>query len=91
LQEAGQSLVWWKPYHSRIERAVFGAISQDGMEQAIERMKAGTLKKAESGRVTAKSRAYGYVFMEPGKAKVHPSPGEKASQRVDPGTSTCHR
>ena len=64
LQEAGQSLVWWKPYHSRIERAVFGAISQDGMEQAIERMKAGTRKKAESGRVTAKSRAYGYVFVD---------------------------
>ncbi|UCC85666.1 MAG: recombinase family protein [Anaerolineales bacterium] len=64
LQEAGQSLAWWKPYHSRIERAVFGAISQDGMEQAIERMKAGTRKKAESGRVTAKSRAYGYVFVD---------------------------
>jgi site-specific DNA recombinase len=34
------------------------------MEQAIERMKAGTRKKAESGRVTAKSRAYGYVFVD---------------------------
>jgi site-specific DNA recombinase len=64
FQKAGQKLVWWKPYHSRIERAVFGAISQDGMEQAIERMKTGTRKKAESGRVTAKVRAYGYVFVD---------------------------
>ena len=64
IQESGQELVWWKPYHSRIERAVFGAISQDGMEQAIERMKAGTRKKAESGRVTAKVRAYGYKHVK---------------------------
>ena len=74
FQNAGQTLVWWKPYHSRIERAVFGAISQDGMEQAIERMKAGTRKKAESGRVTAKVRAYGYVFVDSqGRGKDDPA------------------
>ena len=64
IQKAGKTLVWWKPYHSRIERAVFGAISQDGMEQIIERTKAGRRKKAESGRVTASVRAYGYVFVD---------------------------
>jgi site-specific DNA recombinase len=64
FQKAGQELVWWKPYHSRIERAVFGAISQDGMEQIIERTKAGRRKKAESGRVTATVSAYGYVFVD---------------------------
>jgi site-specific DNA recombinase len=74
FQNAGQTLVWWKPYHSRIERAVFGAISQDGMEQAIERMKAGTRRKAESGRVTAKTRAYGYVFVDSqGRGKDDPA------------------
>lgn len=64
LQKAGQTIVWWRPYNSRIERAVFGAISQDGMEQAIERMKEGTRRKAESGRVTAKTRSYGFVFVD---------------------------
>jgi hypothetical protein len=64
IQKAGQELAWWKPYHSRIERAVFGAISQDGMEQAVKRMKTGTCKKAESGRVTAKVRAYGYKHVK---------------------------
>lgn len=64
LQKAGQTLVWWKPYNSRIERAVFGAISQDGMEQAFERMKEGTRRKAESGRVTAKVRSFGFIFVD---------------------------
>ncbi|MCB0165394.1 MAG: recombinase family protein [Anaerolineae bacterium] len=64
LQKAGQTIVWWKPYNSRIERAVFGAISQDGMEQAIERMKEGTRRKAQSGRVTAKTRSYGFDFVD---------------------------
>ena len=64
FQQAKQRLIWWQPYHSRIERAVFGAISQDAMEQSIERMKEGTRRKALSGRITAKVRKYGFVFVD---------------------------
>ena len=56
--------VFWKTFSSRIERAVMGAIAQDGMEQAIERMRTGTLNKARSGRVTAKVPAFGYKLVD---------------------------
>jgi len=57
-------VVFWKEFSSRIERAVMGAVAQDGMEQAKQRMLEGNLHKARSGRVTAKTRAYGYKFVD---------------------------
>ncbi len=58
------SVHFWKPYGSEIERAVFGAISEQGMRASIDRMVKGTLHKARSGRITAKNRAYGYLFAD---------------------------
>jgi site-specific DNA recombinase len=55
---------FWKSFHSRIERAVMGAIAQEGMEQARERMTEGVLRKARSGRVTAHQAAYGYRLVD---------------------------
>ncbi len=57
-------VVFWKTFNSRIERAVMGAIAQDGMEQEIQRMVEGNLLKAKSGRVTAKTPAYGYKLVD---------------------------
>ena len=57
-------VVFWKAFSSRIERAVMGAISQEGMEQAKERMREGSIKKAKSGRITAKVPALGYKFVD---------------------------
>ena len=56
--------LFWKGFTSRIERAVMGAISQDGMERSLEIMHEGTLDKARSGRVTAKTPNYGYIFVD---------------------------
>ncbi len=55
---------FWKEYNSEIERAVFGAMSEDGMRHEIERMAQGTRLKAASGRITAKTPAYGYQFAD---------------------------
>ena len=41
-----------------------GAIAQDGMEQAKQRMMEGNLYKARSGRVTARVPAYGYKLVD---------------------------
>ncbi len=57
MKEAGVKDLFWKSYSSRIERAVMGAISQEGMEQAKERMAEGNRIKARSGRITARTRA----------------------------------
>jgi site-specific DNA recombinase len=56
--------LFWKEFSSRIERAVMGAIAQDGMEQAKQRMMEGNLYKARSGRVTARVPAYGYRLVD---------------------------
>lgn len=53
-----------KTFNSEIERAVLGAISEQGMRENLERMKKGTQHKARSGRVTAKRAAYGYIFVD---------------------------
>ena len=55
--------LFWKQFNSRIERTIMGAISQDGMEQSIQRMALGKLMKAKSGRVTASVAAYGYKIV----------------------------
>jgi site-specific DNA recombinase len=64
MKQNGLSVLFWKSFGSRVERAVMGAISQDGMEQSKERMLYGNIKKAESGRVTARTRAFGYKFVD---------------------------
>lgn len=56
--------LFWKGFSSHIERAVMGAISQDGMERELQNMREGTLNKARSGRVTAKTPNYGYIFVD---------------------------
>jgi len=58
------SPVFWKEFSSEIERAVMGAISEQGMQQSKERMKSGTQSKARDGRVTARTPAFGYRFVD---------------------------
>ena len=64
MKKRGIEPLFWKAFTSRIERVVMGTIAQDAMELTLERMAAGTRKKAESGRVTARTRAYGYKFVD---------------------------
>ena len=64
MRQYGIQAVFWKEFTSRIERAVMGAIAQDGMEQAKQRMAEGNLHKARSGRVTARTPAYGYKLVD---------------------------
>jgi site-specific DNA recombinase len=73
MKEHGVEPVFWKSFSSRIERAVIGAISQEGMEQAKQRMAEGNIFKAKDGRVTARVPAYGYVLVD-----SDGTPGEKA-------------
>ncbi len=56
--------VFWKDFSSRIERAVIGAISQEGMEQAKQRMAEGNLFKAKDNRVTARTAAFGFKIVD---------------------------
>lgn len=64
MKRYGITPVFWKTFSSRIERTVMGAVAQDGMEQAKERMMEGNLRKAQSGRVTARVPAYGYKLVD---------------------------
>ena len=64
MKQFGLKVVFWKTFSSRIEQAVMGAIAQDDMEKAKQRMMEGNLHKARSGRVTAKVAAYGYKFVD---------------------------
>ncbi|HLZ81396.1 MAG TPA: recombinase family protein, partial [Ktedonobacteraceae bacterium] len=64
LKRFGITALFWKQFSSRIERTVLGAIAQDGMEQSKARMMEGNLRKARSGRVTARVPAYGYKLVD---------------------------
>lgn len=64
MKKFGLQVLFWKEFTSRIERAVMGAIAQDGMEDAKKRMYDGMILKAKSGRITAKTPAYGYRFVD---------------------------
>jgi site-specific DNA recombinase len=64
MKQYGLQSIFWKEFTSRIERAVMGAIAQDGMEQAKQRMAEGNIHKAKSGRVTARVPAYGYKLVD---------------------------
>lgn len=70
----GIEFVYWKGYGSEVERSVIGAISEQGMRNELARMHEGTLHKARSGRVTAKTPAYGYEFVDSqGKPRTDPT------------------
>ena len=71
---------FWKGYGSEIERAVMGTISEQGMRHEIERMTEGTRLKAESKRITAKTRAYGYMFAD---SKGRPATDPLSDYRKD--------
>lgn len=64
MKQFGLKVVFWKSFSSRIEQAVMGAIAQEDMEKAKQRMMEGNLHKARSGRVTAKVAAFGYTFVD---------------------------
>lgn len=64
MKQYGLRAIFWKEFTSRIERAVMGAIAQDGMEQAKQRMAEGNIHKARSGRVTARTPAFGYKLVD---------------------------
>jgi site-specific DNA recombinase len=64
MKRLGVQPVFWKEFYSRIERVVLGAIAQEGMEEEKRRMMEGNLHKARSGRVTARSAAYGYKLVD---------------------------
>ena len=64
MTECGLKVVFWKSFSSRIERAVIGAISQEGMEESKRRMAEGNILKAKNGRITARTPAYGYRFVD---------------------------
>ncbi len=75
MKRYGVVPIFWKDFNSRIERAVMGAISQDGMEQAKQRMMEGNLHKARDGRVTARTPAYGFRLVD-----SHGHTGENAKK-----------
>ncbi len=64
MQEYDVEALFWKGFNSRIERAVMGAISQEGMERELQNMNEGRINKARDGRVTAKTPNYGYRFVD---------------------------
>lgn len=55
---------FWKELGSKLERAVYGTVAQDRMLTDLERMATGNLMKAKSGRVTARTPAFGYAFVD---------------------------
>ncbi len=71
MKQYGITPVFWREWTSRIERVVLGVVSQDAMEQAKQRLMQGNLFKAKSGRVTARTPAYGYMLVD---ADGKPSP-----------------
>jgi len=74
MRKHGLVVIFWKQYTSRIEQAVMGAIAQEGMEQAKQRMADGNIIKAKSGRVTARTPAFGYKLVD---SNGNPGPAAK--------------
>lgn len=74
------SVHFWKAFGSEIERAVMGAISEQGMRNEIERMTEGMKHKAESGRITARRPTYGYMFID---SKGRPATDPMSEYRQD--------
>ena len=74
------SVHFWKAFGSEIERAVMGAISEQGMRNEIERMTEGMRHKAESGRITARRPSYGYKFID---SEGRPATDPQSNYRQD--------
>jgi len=87
MQEFEVEALFWKGFTSRIERAVMGAISQEGMERELQNMHEGVLNKARSGRVTAKTPNYGYIFVD---AEGQPSAKVKKETYYAPHSEEAH-
>ncbi len=64
MKEYHLQVVSRKDFSSRIERAVIGAISQECMEQAKQRMAEENIYKAKDNRVTARVPAFGYLLVD---------------------------
>ena len=64
MKQFGVTPLFWKAFTSRIEQAVMGAISEEGMQITKERMKNGIRMKAMKGLVPAKRPAFGYMLVD---------------------------
>lgn len=64
MKQFGITPLFWKAFTSRIEQAVMGAISEEGMQITKERMKNGIRMKAMKGLVPAKRPAFGYMLVD---------------------------
>jgi len=73
MKKYSVTALFWKEFGSRIERAVMGAVSQEGMEQAKDRMRKGLDSKARKGLLPNNTPAYGYQFVD-----SDGRPGDKA-------------
>jgi site-specific DNA recombinase len=74
FNNCGIEFIYWKGYHSEVERSVIGAISEQGMRQELERMHDGMLRKAQKGHIIAKQPAYGYQFVDDsGRPRTDPA------------------
>ena len=81
---------FWKEFNSDIERAVFGAISEQGMRHEKERMVQGMRMKAKSGRITAKRCAYGYLFADSeGRPSTDPASNYRKDTHYIPNPDTA--
>jgi site-specific DNA recombinase len=69
--------IFWKAYHSEIERAVMGTVAQEAMEQSLARMREGRLHKVQSGRLPVKVPGYGYQLVD-----ENGQPGERARKNT---------
>lgn len=80
FEQQGIAVRFWKEFHSEIERAVMGAISEQGMRHEIERMTEGMRLKAKSGRITARTPSYGFLFVD---SKGRPATDVTSNYRQD--------
>ena len=75
IQRANCQALFWRAYSSEIERSVMGVIAEQGMKQEIQRMRAGMVLKAKSGRITARYPRFGYMFVD-SKGQPQQKPGK---------------
>lgn len=70
----GIRILFWREPGSKLERLIRGYMSDEEMQRAKQRMTEGTMRKAMSGRITAKVPAYGYRFVD---SNGEPSPNAR--------------
>lgn len=89
MKQHGIKPIFWKSFNSRVERAVMGAVSQDAMEDAKERMAEGTKREARDGRITAKRPALGYRFVDQNGNEGTVEGRKNTYYAIDPDRSIC--